>query len=220
VFCCACGGGIYPSSEDNDVTYEVIYLTDETCALADGEYAYMMAASDDAMSYTYSDTNMTMCQLDLVFEDDGSITLNVSSIPEYVDYGYYCVDGWESSAYDYDYDTGKSFIEGPYGQQLFVYDEDEFMDLYANLTEECASGDYDDYYNYDSYYSYGDSYDSYDYYYYDYYYGDSYYYEEEESAYDYLSGEWDYINEAYMGDGSIFIKATIATTAMIAAVSV
>jgi len=145
--------------------------------------------------------------------------LNISA--PYEDWGYYCVDGWETSVYEFDYDTFKAYIEGPYGQQLFVHDEDSFMEVYYNLTEECASGDYDDYYNYDSYYSYGDSYDSYDYYYYDYYYGESYYYEEEEmSAYDYLAGEWEYISEAYMGDGSIFIKATIATTAMVAAVSV
>jgi len=179
----------------------------------------MQALSDDAI--LYYDTNDTYCLFDVVYEDDGNITLNVIDYPEFADAGYYCVDGWESSAFDFDYDTGKAFIEGPYGQQLFMHDEDSFMDLYANLTEECSSDDYDDYYNYDSYYSYGDSYDSYDYYYYDYYYGDSYYYEEEEmSAYDYLSEEWDYISEAYMGDGSIFIKATIATTAMIAAVSV
>jgi len=106
---------------------------------------------------------------------------------------------------------------------LLAHDEDSFNEVYANMTEECASidyVDYDDYYDYDSYYSYDDTYESYDYYYYDYYYGDSYYYEEEESAMDYLAGEWEYISEAYMGDGSIFIKATIATSAMIAAVSV
>ena len=152
---------------------------------------------------------------------DGSLTFNISDSPVWASYGSYCVDGWESTEYGYDYDTGKSFITGPSGEKLFMHDEDSYNELYATLEVVCASGDYDDYYNYDSYYSYGDSYDSYDYYYYDYYYGDSYYYEEEEmSAYDYLSEEWDYLSEAYMGDGSIFIKATIATTAMIAAVSV
>jgi len=182
-----------------------------------------MSTSDGGYSYVYFDvgTNpFTACQIDLVFVNSETVNLIISS-SEYEAYGYYCVDGWETSSYDYDYDTGKASIEGPYGQQLFLHDTDSYMDLFDTLTEECASSDYDDYYNYDSYYSYGDSYDSYDYYYYDYYYGESYYYEEEEnSAYDYLAGEWEYISETYMGDGSIFIKATIATTAMIAAVSV
>jgi len=171
----------------------------------------------DGDLYLYSDSNNTICQMELEFGDDGFIYFTISSDPLYADYGYYCYDGWETSVYDMYTDS----IEGAYGQQLFIHTLDSFQDLYYTLAAECASSDYDDYYNYDSYYSYGDSYDSYDYYYYDYYYGDSYYYEEEEqSAYDYLSGEWEYISEAYMGDGSIFIKATIATTAMIAAVSV
>jgi len=205
-------------SDDSD--YQTYYLTDESCDLVDGEYA-VMYTFDGGETFTYYDTNYTYCNIDVATDYDGSVSLNISAVPEYTDYGYYCVDGWETSAYTIDYDTYKGSIEGPYGTQLVVHDYDSFNDLLNNLTEECASSDYDDYYNYDSYYSYGDSYDSYDYYYYDYYYGDSYYYEEEEkSAYDYLAGEWEYISEAYMGDGSIFIKATIATTAMVAAVSV
>jgi len=70
------------------------------------DYAELWSDPDDLMSYTYYDTNGTYCQFDLVYEDDGNITFNITSDPEAEDYGYYCVDGWESTAYDYDYETG------------------------------------------------------------------------------------------------------------------
>jgi len=97
----------YSSSSSYSYYDPVIYyyLTDETCSFVDGEYATMMLDTDSGEYYYYDYVSGAYCLFDLVFED-GSYQFNISSDPEYEEYGILCVDGWESTVYDFDYETG------------------------------------------------------------------------------------------------------------------
>jgi len=78
----------YSSSSSYSDSYGTFYLTDETCALADGEYGTLTIDADSDMSYTliftYNDAMNDYCNLTMVFEDDGSISFDISDHPDYL----------------------------------------------------------------------------------------------------------------------------------------